>query len=81
MYDGKNWIGTVDFKGYSNDYNPKYYEMVKIIAGNFVSPKQTSLLVMMCNCADKNFDGKHCNTIENLPYLPNSTQLYSIEKQ
>ena len=73
-------LGNVDFKGYPNDYNPKYYEFVKLISGNFLAKNQTSLLVVMCNCADANFSGEKCNQIEDLPFLPNSVQLYSIEK-
>lgn len=74
-------LGNVDFKGYPNDYNPKYYEFVKLVPGNFLSSKQTSLLVVMCNCADADFSGESCNQIEDLPFLPNSVQLYSIEKE
>lgn len=75
---GFNIINTIDFKGYSNDYNPKYYEFVKIISGKFVNSAKTSLLLMMRNCADNNFNGKHCNQFENVPSLPNSTALYNF---
>lgn len=74
-------LGNIDFKGYPNDYNPKYYEFVKLVPGNFLSSKQTSLLVVMCNCADVDFSGEKCNQIEDLAFLPNSVQLYSIEKK
>lgn len=78
---GENVIlGNVDFKGYPKDYNPKYYEFVKIVTGNFLSKNQTSMLVVMSNCADENFDGKYCKTIDNLSYLPNSVQVYLIMK-
>lgn len=69
----------VDFKGYPEDHNPKYYEFVKIVAGNFKSKNNTSVLVMMRNCADKNFSGKSCTQFEDLNTLPGSTQLYSIK--
>ncbi|MGZ4060970.1 MAG: hypothetical protein ACXVPU_18210, partial [Bacteroidia bacterium] len=29
--DGYTILGNADFKGYQNDYNPKYYEFVKIV--------------------------------------------------
>lgn len=74
-------LGNVDFKGYPNDYNPKYYEFVKLVPGNFLSKNQTSLLVVMCNCADANFSGEKCNQIEDLPFLPNSVQLYNFSPQ
>jgi hypothetical protein len=69
----------VDFKGYPKDYNPKYYEFVKIVSGNFVESGKTSLLVMMRNCSDKNFNGTECTGYEDVDYLPNSTQLYFIQ--
>jgi hypothetical protein len=74
--DGYTIIGNIDFKGYPDDHNPKYYEFVKIVAGKFTDPKQSSLLVMMRNCADDHFNGIHCKEYENIAALPNSTQLY-----
>ena len=74
-------IGNVDFKGYPKDYNPKYFEFVKLITGKFLSKEKTSVLIVMCNCADANFNGKKCDQIENLPFLPNSVQLYNISPQ
>jgi hypothetical protein len=74
-------IGNVDFKGYPKDYNPKYFEFVKLITGKFLSKEKTSVLVVMCNCADADFSGKKCDQIENLPFLPNSVQVYSISTQ
>lgn len=76
---GFNIAGMLDFNGYPADHNPKYYEFVKIVAGNFTNAKKTSLLVIMRNCADKNFSGDACKQYENLDYLPNSTQLYQFE--
>lgn len=67
---------TVDFKGYTKDYSPKYYETSKLVAGNFTDPNNTTLLVFNCNCADKNFDGFNCMKFDNLPYLPNTVNLY-----
>jgi hypothetical protein len=77
--DGYTILGNVDFKDYPNDNNPKYYEFVKIVAGKFIDSKKTSIIVLMRNCADDNFKGIHCNQFENLPSMPNSTQLYSLE--
>ncbi len=74
-------IGNVDFKGYPKDYNPKYFEFVKLITGKFLSKEKTSVLIVMCNCADADFSGKKCDQIENLPFLPNSVQLYNISPQ
>ena len=74
-------IGNVDFKGYPKDYNPKYFEFVKLITGKFLSKEKTSVLIVMCNCADADFSGMKCDQIENLPFLPNSVQLYNISPQ
>ncbi len=71
-------LGTVDFKGYPADQNPKYYEYVTLLKGHFTSSKRDAILVFMANCADSNFDGSKCNVLESLPYLPNATQLYSF---
>jgi hypothetical protein len=76
--EGYNILGNVDFQGYQNDYNPKYYEFTKIVSGKFISTTQSSLLIMMRNCADENFKEAHCNQFENLSSLPNSTALYSF---
>ncbi|MCX6294920.1 MAG: hypothetical protein NTX97_02450 [Bacteroidetes bacterium] len=73
-------LGNVDFKGYPDDHNPKYYEFVKIIPGKFLSTTKTSLIVVMSNCVDTEFDGKHCKQIDNMPQLPNSTQVYNMSK-
>ena len=74
-------LGAIDFNGYANDYNPKYYEFTKILSGNFVTTNKTSIIIISCNCADANFNGKHCNQLENNPALPNSVSLYSIENR
>ena len=39
-------LANIDFLGYENDHNPKYYEMLKIIPGNFTDAKKTSLMVI-----------------------------------
>lgn len=79
--DGNRYtiLGNVDFKGYPDDHNPKYYEFVKIVPGRFLSKDQTALVVVMFNCADPKFDGKNCEQTEDLSFLPNSIQLYRIE--
>ena len=74
-------IGNVDFKGYPKDYNPKYFEFIKMIPGNFLSKEETAIIIVMCNCVDADFSGRKCDQIENLPFLPNSVQLYNISPQ
>jgi hypothetical protein len=77
--NGYTILGNADFKGYPADHNPKYYELVKLVTGKFISKDKTAVLVIMCNCADRDFDGRKCRETEDLPFLPNSTQMYSIE--
>ena len=69
---------ALDFKGFLFDFNPKYFEFVKIVSGNITSLTKSSLLVLMCNCADSKFNGIYCNEFENVAYLPNSTALYEL---
>ncbi len=77
---GFDIAGNVDFKGYPADHNPKYYEFVKMVPGHFISKDKIAFIVIMRNCADKNFNGNACKQYENLDYLPNSTQLYQLEQ-
>ena len=69
---------ALDFKGFLFDFNPKYFEFVKIVSGNITSLTKSSLLVLMCNCADSKFNGIYCNEFDNVAYLPNSTALYEL---
>lgn len=73
-------VNSVDFKGYPADCNPKYYECIKIVSGKFIN-SETALIVMMRNCSNAEFNGKQCALFENIPYLPNSTQLYILENE
>lgn len=74
-----NATNAIDFRGYEKDFNPKYYEFTKIVAGNFTDKKKSSLIVISYNCADANFNGTHCNAFENLNYLPNTIALYTTD--
>lgn len=38
-------LNTIDFSGFDNDRNPKYYEKVTLLPGHFLSPASWSLLV------------------------------------
>ena len=72
-----NIKANIDFAEYKKDYNPKYYEILKIYSGKFISHNYFSLLTIMRNCKDKNFDGKNCKQYINLDYLPNALDIYS----
>lgn len=59
---GVNVESQMEFN--SNDtLNPKFFEYVQIIPGKFFS-HETELLVLACNCKDKNFDGLNCKEFE-----------------
>ncbi len=68
-----------EFKGYESDQNPKYYEIQKLIPGNFTGNGQ-SLLCILYNCSDNNFDGNNCRNFDNVQDLPNKIQLYNFSK-
>ena len=72
--------GQVEFKGYTSNENPKFYEFPLAITGNFINKNNTSILFVLRNCNDNSFDGKHCNSYSNIPYLPNTVEFYSTSK-
>jgi len=71
-------LASIDFAGYDRDRNPKYYEILKLHAGNWLDPDVTSLLVIGRNCKDQDYKGGNCNEYEEIPDLPNTLQLYSF---
>ncbi|MBK8873440.1 MAG: hypothetical protein IPN13_05755 [Bacteroidetes bacterium] len=56
---------NVDFEGFSNGYNPKYYEDIKIVPGNFIKSDRTALLVFCGNCIDNTFPILNCKNYDN----------------
>ena len=68
-----------EFINYVSDQNPKYYEFIRLVPGRFTG-NETQLLCILRNCADQNFDGKHCNVYDSIPDLPNTIQLYNFSK-
>jgi len=71
----------VDFKGYPNDHNPKYYEVNKFIPLKTYKENKlaTSLLVVLKNCLLSNYSGGNCEQYENLSILPNHILLFTPE--
>ncbi|MFH1160057.1 MAG: hypothetical protein V1733_03810 [bacterium] len=74
-------LENVDFTGFTGDQNPKYYEILKLFTGNWIDPAVTSVLVIARNCKDNNYKGGDCQTYEELPALPNTLQIYSLQTQ
>ena len=70
-------IDNIDFAGYPEDHNPKYYEVLKLIPGRFTG-SQASFIVIGRNCKSRDNDGKDCKEYEDLPELPNFISLYSF---
>jgi len=69
---------NIDFRGYSGDQNPKYYEILKLIPGNFISSNATSLIAIMRNCGEKSKDGVRCKKYREVKELPSRIQLYTF---
>lgn len=64
---GFHEIAGIDFKGYFNNYNPKYYELIKIVPGQFLPENQELLFIIASN---------HCQS----EVLPAKSELYSLEE-
>ena len=56
--------------------NPKYYEHTKLWTGHFISTKSKHLLVSYLNCANADYNGLNCTTIENNDMFPNGISFY-----
>ncbi|MDD2385809.1 MAG: hypothetical protein PHP52_03400 [Bacteroidales bacterium] len=57
---------NIDFKGYPNKQNPKYYEISKIITGDFIGDKKTEIIVFQDN-------------LEKIEWLTQKVEIYSFE--
>ncbi len=65
---------NIDFNGYTLDNNPKYYEYLNILSGNFISPEYTSLITI-AGCFTANDDKKQI--IGNKLGFPAKIEIYS----
>jgi hypothetical protein len=70
-------MANMDFTGYEKDFNPKYFDVLRIIPGMFLNPKTLSLLVIGRNCKKREPITGECSAFQNLPFLPNTLQFYS----
>ena len=73
-------LANMDFTGYEKDFNPKYFGILKIVPGRFLSNRETSFLIIGRNCKVKEERNKECDEFENLSVLPDVLQLYSYPK-
>ena len=72
-------LANVDFSGYPDELNPKYYEILKIHTGNWIDPAITSVMTIARNCKKKDYVGEECTEYEDLPGMPGTLQVYSVE--
>jgi len=69
----------IDFIQKDPARNPRYYEYTKIIQGKFFEDRTDYLLVLMQNCKDPNFDGKHCYEFEEIKEMPGGFGFYHYQ--
>jgi hypothetical protein len=72
-------MANMDFKGYEKDFNPKYYDVLRIIPGVFLKPGEESFMVIGRNCKTRDTLTNECSEFQNLPFLPNTLQFYSFQ--
>ena len=70
-------IANIDFTGYEEDHNPKYYEKLVILQGKFISSAFTSFCVVAGNCHKTKGGAPDCTKWANLPVLPDKVQIYN----
>ena len=73
-------IANMDFHGYDQDHNPKYFEILRLLPGKLVKPGMTSFLVIGKNCKEHDQNSKECIRFEDQQELPNTIQVYSPGK-
>jgi hypothetical protein len=74
-------IANMDFTGYDKDFNPKYFELLRIVPGMLITPDLNSFLVIGKNCKKDDSKTKECTEFIDLPELPGAVEVYSIQKQ
>ena len=72
-------IANMDFTGYENDFNPKYFEILRLFPAMLVDPGLTSLLVIGKNCKNKDPKEKKCREFIDLPALPGTIQVVNFQ--
>jgi hypothetical protein len=70
-------LANIDFTGYENDYNPKYYEILRLVPV-MVNPGITSILTIGKNVKHQDTKEKESGEFIDLPALPGRIQIYSF---
>jgi hypothetical protein len=60
-------VANMDFTGFENDHNPKYFSSLRIVPGDFLTPGQTSFLLIQRNPGQMD-----------LKELPDAIQVYTF---
>jgi hypothetical protein len=68
----------LDFTGYQNDKNPKFYEFVKILPFSRGTGAKLSLIAILYNCLDEKFDGFKCSKYEDINKMPNTIEFFKF---
>jgi len=72
-------LSTVDFKGYTKDYNPKFYEVVRLIPGCFIEKNKTSIITLCYNCKNDGINNSKCKQYVNHTFLPNALHVFTYK--
>jgi hypothetical protein len=73
-------IANMDFSGYEKDFNPKYYEILRLFPAMLIDPGLTSLLVIGKNCKNRDPEAYECKEFVDIPSLPGMIGVYSLKK-
>jgi hypothetical protein len=73
-------IANMDFSSYEKDFNPKYYEILRLFPAMLVTPGLTSLLIIGKNCRNRDLKDNECKEFIDLPALPGIIGVYSFRK-
>lgn len=66
-------LSNIDFKGYPNNYNPKFYETVRLIPGCFIENNKTSIMTICYN-----LKSSEKNQYANHNFLPNAIHFFTM---
>ncbi len=73
-------IANIDFSGYEKDFDPKYYEILRLFPAMLINPGLTSFLVIGKNCRSRDPKNKECKEFIDIPALPGIISVYSFRK-
>ncbi len=70
---------NLDFAGYGNSENPKFYECRKFITGKFTQPITDEILAITRNCDDDDYNGLHCRKYTSTGMFVPVIQLFNLK--